>query len=58
VKVRVKTTTPHTVREFVVEADTRDAGWIYVRDHLDELTPEREAQHRFEEVCWASEEPA
>ena len=56
-RVRVKTRTPHVVREFVVEADSRDDGWRQVVDHLHDLTPEREVSHSIEEIWWASPEP-
>lgn len=55
-RVRVKTRTPYTEREFVIDADSRDEAWLHVRDHLADLTPERERQHAVEEVFWASEE--
>ena len=40
-KVRVRTAESHTIREYVVEAASRDDAWLHVHEHETELTPER-----------------
>jgi hypothetical protein len=54
-KVRVKVRGPHTEREYVVEAESRDAGWQHVVAHQGDLEPIRTHEHP-ETVYWAAEE--